>query len=266
MLLATTNVCSSPALVTLPFSRTSSLYTLIGSWSSLQSQVVHWAYNEIRAARTWPPTSCCVRGWTINFISIFGLLPPSTGEGDEVDCSPPSGNVGFVTFRRGDSWAYSPLWCPSNFTPSNFNAPTLSPTSLRRLKHPHTSTLFLSLSHSQTYIGILFLRFTHKLVFFLLFSPFFFLIIEEGLGFLGTMVFASSPILGTPGSSTKRHVVDLGSPPLLTREWTYEATKYLIKLVKKKIKSYVTNVFNQQHSERITKQVMRDHPSEARQT
>ena len=51
---------------------------------------------------------------------------------------------------------------------------------------------------------------------------------KEGLGFLGTMVLTSPPVLGTLGPSTNGHVVDLGSPPLLAREWTHGATTYLI--------------------------------------
>ena len=65
---------------------------------------------------------------------------------------------------------------------------------------------------------------------------------EEGLGFLGTMVLASPPILGTPGPSNDRNVVGLGSPPLLAREWTHGAMKYLVELVKERIETYGTAV------------------------
>jgi hypothetical protein len=89
---------------------------------------------------------------------------------------------------------------------------------------------------------------------------------EEGLGFMGSMVLASPPILGTPGSSNDGGVVNLGSPPLLAREWTHGATKYLVELVKERIESYGTTVFKQQHWERIREQVIKDHPNEAWRT
>ena len=51
-------------------------------------------------------------------------------------------------------------------------------------------------------------------------------------------------VLAPPsGPSSNGHVVGLGSPPLLVREWTHEATKYLIELVKEKLDSYGTSVF-----------------------
>jgi hypothetical protein len=78
---------------------------------------------------------------------------------------------------------------------------------------------------------------------------------EGGLGFSGTMVLASPPILGTPRSSNDRNVVGLGSPPLLAREWIHGATKYLVELVKERIESYGTMVFKQQYWERIRAQV-----------
>ena len=74
---------------------------------------------------------------------------------------------------------------------------------------------------------------------------------------------ASPPVLGTLGTSNDGHVVCLGSSPLLAREWTHEATNYLIELVKERIKSYDTTVFKQQYWERIKEQVVRDHPNEA---
>jgi hypothetical protein len=89
---------------------------------------------------------------------------------------------------------------------------------------------------------------------------------EEGLGFLGTMVLASPPILGTPGPSNDGHVVGLGSPPLLAREWTHGTTKYLVELVKERIETYGTAGFKQQHWERIREQVIKDHPIEARRS
>ena len=54
---------------------------------------------------------------------------------------------------------------------------------------------------------------------------------------------ASLPILDTPGPSNHGHVVGLGSPPLLGREWTHGATKYLVELVEERIESYGTMVF-----------------------
>ena len=86
---------------------------------------------------------------------------------------------------------------------------------------------------------------------------------EEGLGFLGTMVLASPPVLGTPGPSNDDHIVGSGSPPLLAREWTHRATQYLVELVKEHIESYGTTIFKQQHWERIREQVVKYHPSEA---
>ena len=58
------------------------------------------------------------------------------------------------------------------------------------------------------------------------------------------------------------HVVGLGSPPLLARKWTHEATKYLVELVKERIKGYGTTVFKQQYWEKIREQVVKDHPRE----
>ena len=66
---------------------------------------------------------------------------------------------------------------------------------------------------------------------------------EEGLGFLGTMVFASPLVLGTPRPSDNGRVVGLQSPPLLAREWIHEATGYLVELVKERIESYGTTFF-----------------------
>ena len=66
---------------------------------------------------------------------------------------------------------------------------------------------------------------------------------EEGLGFLGTMVLASPPILGIPGPSNDGHIVGLGSPPLLAREWTHKAMKHLVELAKERIETYGTAVF-----------------------
>ena len=83
---------------------------------------------------------------------------------------------------------------------------------------------------------------------------------------MGTMVLASPPILGAPGPSNDGHVAGLGSPPLLAREWTHGATKFLVELVKERIESYGTAVFKQQHWERIREQVIKDHPSEARRS
>jgi hypothetical protein len=51
---------------------------------------------------------------------------------------------------------------------------------------------------------------------------------DEGLGFLGTMVLASSPVLGTLGPLNDRYVVDLGSPRLLAKQWIHGATTYLV--------------------------------------
>ena len=86
---------------------------------------------------------------------------------------------------------------------------------------------------------------------------------EEGLGFLGTITLTPPPVLGvlTP---TNGHIVGLESPPLLAKEWTHVAIKYLIEFMKERIESYGTNVFKQQHWERIIEQAMRDYHAEAR--
>ena len=80
------------------------------------------------------------------------------------------------------------------------------------------------------------------------------------------MILVSPSILGAPGPSKDGHVAVLGSPPLLAREWTNGATKYLVELVNERIESYVTAVFKHQHWERIREQVIKDHPNEARCT
>ena len=57
------------------------------------------------------------------------------------------------------------------------------------------------------------------------------------------MLIASPPILGAPGLSNDGHVAGLELLPLLAREWTHGATKYLVELVKECIESYGTAVF-----------------------
>ena len=84
-----------------------------------------------------------------------------------------------------------------------------------------------------------------------------FFTMEKMLGFLGTMVLALPPILGVSESLNDGHVATCGSPLLLAREWTHEATKFLVELVKKSIESYCTAVFKQQHWERIQEQVIK---------
>ena len=80
---------------------------------------------------------------------------------------------------------------------------------------------------------------------------------EEGLGFLGTMVLRSPPIFGAPKASNDRHVTSLGSPPLLARKWIHRATKYSVELVKDRIESYSTTVFKQQYWECIREHVIK---------
>ena len=75
---------------------------------------------------------------------------------------------------------------------------------------------------------------------------------------------ASPLVLGTLGPSNDGHIVGLGSPPLLTREWTHGGMKYLSKLVKKIIESYGTTIFKQQHLEKIPEQVVKDQPNKTR--
>ena len=87
---------------------------------------------------------------------------------------------------------------------------------------------------------------------------------EEGLGFLGTMIIASPLRLGTPPPSTSDVAIVGASPSLPSREWTQASTKSLIELVKERIESYGTNGFKQKHWERIREQVVKNHPTEAR--
>lgn len=85
-------------------------------------------------------------------------------------------------------------------------------------------------------IEVLFGHCIHKLGFFMF-------TMKNGLEFLGTVVFASPPVLGTLRPSTDGHIVGLGSPPLLARKWTHRVTEYLIELVKERIESCDTTVF-----------------------
>ena len=89
---------------------------------------------------------------------------------------------------------------------------------------------------------------------------------EEGLGFLRTMIIASPPYLGTPPPSTSDVAIVEATPSLPSREWTQASTKFLIELVNERIESYETNVFKEKHGERIREQIIKDHPSEARRT
>ena len=87
---------------------------------------------------------------------------------------------------------------------------------------------------------------------------------KEGLGFLGTMIIASPPRLGTPPPSISDVAIVGATLSLPSREWTQVSTKFLIELVKERIESYETNIFKQKHWERIREQVIKDHPSKAR--
>ena len=89
---------------------------------------------------------------------------------------------------------------------------------------------------------------------------------EEGLGFLGTMIITSPPCLGTPPPSTNDVAIVRATPLLPSREWIQVSTKFLIELVKERSESYGTNIFKQKHWERIREQVVREHPSKARRT
>ena len=89
---------------------------------------------------------------------------------------------------------------------------------------------------------------------------------EEGLGFLGTMIIASPPHLSTPPPSTSDVAIVGATSFLPSREWTQASTKSLIELVKERIESYGTNIFKQKHWKRIREQVVKDHPTEARRT
>ena len=55
---------------------------------------------------------------------------------------------------------------------------------------------------------------------------------EEGLCFLGTMIIASPPRLGSPPPSTSDVAIVGATPSLPSREWTQASTKFLIELVK----------------------------------
>ena len=63
------------------------------------------------------------------------------------------------------------------------------------------------------------------------------------MGYLGKIVLASPPILGTPSLHTDDEISGLGSSSLSAREWTHGATKFLIELVKERIESFGTTVF-----------------------
>jgi hypothetical protein len=89
---------------------------------------------------------------------------------------------------------------------------------------------------------------------------------EEGMGYLGKIVLASPPILGTPSLPTDDEIAGLGSTSFPAREWTHSATKFLIELVKERIESFGTTMFKQQNWERIKEQILKEHPSEARRT
>ena len=80
---------------------------------------------------------------------------------------------------------------------------------------------------------------------------------EEGIGFLGKIVFALPPILGTPSLPTDNKITGLGSLSLPAREWTHGATKFLIELVKDKIESFGTIMFKQQNWEKIREKILK---------
>ena len=86
------------------------------------------------------------------------------------------------------------------------------------------------------------------------------------MGYLGNIVFASPPILGTPSLPTDSKITVLGSSPLPAREWTHGATKFLIELVKEMNESFGTTLFKQQNWERIREQILKEYPNEARRT
>ena len=90
--------------------------------------------------------------------------------------------------------------------------------------------------------------------------------IEEGLGFLETMIIASPSRLDISPPSTSNVTIVRATPSLPSREWTQASTKSLIELVKERIESYETNIFKQKHWERIREQVVKDYLSEARRT
>jgi hypothetical protein len=89
---------------------------------------------------------------------------------------------------------------------------------------------------------------------------------EEGMGYLGKIVLASPPILGTPSLLTNDEISGLGFSSLSARECTHGATKFFIELVKERIESFSTMVFKQQNRERIKEQILKEHPNEAGRT
>ena len=86
------------------------------------------------------------------------------------------------------------------------------------------------------------------------------------MDYLGKMILASPPILGTPSLPNNDEISGLGSSSLPAREWTHGATKFLIELVKERIESFGTTVFKQQNWERIREQILKEHPNEGRRT
>ena len=77
------------------------------------------------------------------------------------------------------------------------------------------------------------------------------------------MIDASPPNLGTLALTSYVTIVK-ATPPLVSKEWTQVATKYLIQLVKERIESYKITIYKQKYWKRIREQVVKDHSSETK--
>ena len=86
------------------------------------------------------------------------------------------------------------------------------------------------------------------------------------MDYLGNLILTSPPILGTPSLLTDSEIMGLGSSSLPAREWTHDATKFLIELVKERIECFGTMVFKQQNWEKIRKQILKEYLNEAKRT
>ena len=138
---------------------------------------------------TWPTINCSARRWAMKLIHVqrgwqSGL---SALTWKPHVCHPPPG-----VYQGQFPYCNGPLLVTILF-------PTLSLASSRITRTFKFPACLFSLTLRNTYRGYFFLHFIHKLRFFF--------IVEEGLGFLGTMVLSTPPALGTPRPSTDGQIV-----------------------------------------------------------
>lgn len=146
----------------------------------------------------------------------------SIGEGSELNHLLQLISCWFTTLCQKNLYVLS--YCDSPLISTTTLLSARTPTTHLKTTSTLSNSLFLFyLSHTHTHTH------THIL-------EVFFSIIKEELGFWGTMVLASPLILDTPAPSTNGQIV--GLELLLAKKWTHVATKYLVDLVKKKIKSH----------------------------